>query len=458
MEVSEIKKLQSELGIFTKVIEEMNDGIYITDGKAKTLLVNKSYERISGTSRELFLGKTMMQIISEKLIDKSVTLEVLKQKKEVTMDQILNNGKKVLITGTPIYSDDGKLDLVVTVVRDITTLNKLQEALHIKQMEIDKLKLFIGENNGLIYRSELMKNIIKRAEKCSNYDTTILITGETGVGKDMVAKFIHRNGNRKNKVFMEINCAAIPPTLLESELFGYEKGAFTGALKQGKKGIFELANNGTIFLDEISEMPLSLQAKLLKVIQDKKIYKIGGDKNIPIDVKIITASNKNLEEMVVMKRFRSDLYYRLNVIPINIPPLRERKEDILPLIDYFLENMIKSYGEEKKFDEKAMKILYEYSYPGNIRELKNLVERAYILSIDSIITDEDLPSELKTEIENSIEISEKYKGFSLMQAINNLERELIKDALEKTNTNKEAAKLLGVEASTFTRKRQKYSL
>ena len=267
MEVSEIKKLQSELGIFTKVIEEMNDGIYITDANAKTLLVNKSYERISGTSRELFLGKTMMQIVAEKLIDKSVTLEVLKQQKEVTMDQTLNNGKKVLITGTPIYSDGGKLDLVVTVVRDITTLNKLQEALHIKQMEIDKLKLFIGESNGLIYRSELMKNIIKRAEKCSNYDTTILITGETGVGKDMVAKFIHRNGNRKNKVFMEINCAAIPPTLLESELFGYEKGAFTGALKQGKKGIFELANNGTIFLDEISEMPLSLQAKLLKVIR-----------------------------------------------------------------------------------------------------------------------------------------------------------------------------------------------
>lgn len=456
MEINEIKKLKFELGIFTKVIEEMNDGIYITDSNAKTLLLNKSYERISGTSRELFLGKTMMQIVKEKLIDKSVTLEVLKQKKEVTMNQTLNNGKKVLITGTPIYSDDGKLDMVVTVVRDITNLNKLQEQLHIKQMEIDKLKLFMGRSDNLIYRSDSMRNVIKRAEKCSNYDTTVLITGETGVGKDMVAKFIHKNGNRKDKVFMEINCAAIPPTLLESELFGYEKGAFTGASKQGKKGIFELANGGSIFLDEIGEMPLSLQAKLLKVIQDKKIYKIGGEKHIPIDVKIITASNKNLQEMVNMKRFRSDLYYRLNVIPINIPPLRQRKEDILLLVDFFLQNIIKSYGEEKKLDEKAMKLLYDYSYPGNIRELKNLVERAYILSSNNIITDEDFPSELKYSHFNIS--TEKYKEISLSEAVSNLERDLIKEAIEKTSTNKEAAILLGLEPSTFTRKKQKYKL
>lgn len=449
-----IKK--EKLREFTKIIEEMNDGVYITDEKAMTIFVNKSYEKISGGDRNLFLGKDMKQIVKEKLIDKSATLEVLDKKREITMNQTLRNGKKVLITGTPIYSDDNKLSMVVTVVRDITALNKLQEELQSKQREIEKLKLFIRENGGIIYRSDKMKNIISRAEKCAAYDTTVLIAGETGVGKDMLAKFIHNHSNRKDKVFMEINCAAIPPTLLESELFGYEGGAFTGASKQGKKGIFELSNGGTIFLDEIGEMSLGLQAKLLKVIQDKKVYKVGGEKHIPIDVKIITASNKDIEEMVNMKRFRADLYYRLNVIPIKIPPLRERKEDILPLVNSFLESLISLYKEDKKLDEKAMKLLYDYSYPGNIRELKNLIERAYILSTSSTIMEEDFPKELRSS--STSVYNKNYDGMSLKAALDSLEKELIKNAIKNTKTSKEAADLLSVEPSTFTRKRQKYNL
>ena len=449
-----IKK--EKLREFTKIIEEMNDGVYITDEKAMTIFVNKSYEKISGGDRNLFLGKDMKQIVKEKLIDKSATLEVLDKKREITMNQTLRNGKKVLITGTPIYSDNNELSMVVTVVRDITALNKLQEELQSKQREIEKLKLFIRENGGIIYRSDKMKNIISRAEKCAAYDTTVLIAGETGVGKDMLAKFIHNHSNRKDKVFMEINCAAIPPTLLESELFGYEGGAFTGASKQGKKGIFELSNGGTIFLDEIGEMSLGLQAKLLKVIQDKKVYKVGGEKHIPIDVKIITASNKDIEEMVNMKRCRADLYYRLNVIPIKIPPLRERKEDILPLVNSFLESLISLYKEDKKLDEKAMKLLYDYSYPGNIRELKNLIERAYILSTSSTIMEEDFPKELRSS--STSVYNKNYDGMSLKAALDSLEKELIKNAIKNTKTSKEAADLLSVEPSTFTRKRQKYNL
>ena len=449
-----IKK--EKLREFTKIIEEMNDGVYITDEKAMTIFVNKSYEKISGGDRNLFLGKNMKQIVKEKLIDKSATLEVFDKKREITMNQTLRNGKKVLITGTPIYSDDNELSMVVTVVRDITALNKLQEELQSKQREIEKLKLFIRENGGIIYRSDKMKNIISRAEKCAAYDTTVLIAGETGVGKDMLAKFIHNHSNRKDKVFMEINCAAIPPTLLESELFGYEGGAFTGASKQGKKGIFELSNGGTIFLDEIGEMSLGLQAKLLKVIQDKKVYKVGGEKHIPIDVKIITASNKDIEEMVNIKRFRADLYYRLNVIPIKIPPLRERKEDILPLVNSFLESLISLYKEDKKLDEKAMKLLYDYSYPGNIRELKNLIERAYILSTGSTIMEEDFPKELRSS--STSVYNKNYDGMSLKAALDSLEKELIKNAIKNTKTSKEAADLLSVEPSTFTRKRQKYNL
>ncbi|WP_240649041.1 sigma-54 interaction domain-containing protein [Anaerosphaera multitolerans] len=448
------KEQNREIKSLYKLIEKISEGIYITDGNANTIFVNEAYEYISGTNRDLFLGKNMHEVVKEGLIDKSATLDVIKYKKEITMNQVLNNGKSVLITGTPIYNENKKIDKVVTIVRDITTLNQLQEEVLEKQKRINKLKYIVGEENDLVYRSRIMEKIAQRAKKVSVYDTTVLLTGETGVGKDVIAKLIHKVGNRKDKPFVEINCSAIPRTLMESELFGYEPGSFTGASKHGKKGVFELANQGTIFLDEISEMSIDLQAKLLKVIQDKKIVRIGGEKSIDIDVKIITATNRNLEERIKEGKFREDLYYRLNVIPIYIPPLRERKEDIIVLLDYFLEEMKGMYGEEKRFSEEAMKILYDYNWPGNVRELRNLVERLYILTMNDIIDKDDLPDNI-LNIEN-IDCISKYGGYTLKNAVENLEKSLIENAIKNTNTLKDAAKYLGMDPSTFTRKKQKY--
>ena len=302
-----------------------------------------------------------------------------------------------------------------------------------------------------------MKSVLVKAKKVSSYDASILITGETGVGKDVVAKYIYENGSRCNKPFMQINCTEIPYNLMESELFGYEPGAFTGALKKGKRGIFELANGGTIFLDEIGELPLDLQVKLLRVIQNKKIRKVGGTEDIKIDVRLITATNRDLVSLINKGKFREDLYYRINVIPIFIPPLRERKEDLIPLVLYFLDKNNEINKENKKLSEDALKVLYEYDWPGNVRQLKNIIERVFILSKGSIIQKSDLPEDL-LPIEKMPNLYNFEAGMSLNGLVKEYEKNILIDVMKKTNTSKEAAEILGIDASTLSRKKQKYSL
>ncbi len=256
---------------------------------------------------------------------------------------------------------------------------------------------------------------------------------------------------------MEINCSAIPFSLMESELFGYEKGSFTGADKDGKQGIFEWADKGTLFLDEIGELSLEMQTKLLKVLQDKKVRRVGGSKTISVDVKIITATNKDLYKMVQEGSFREDLYYRLNVIPIKIPPLRERRDDIIVLTEHFLEELNYINDDLKSIDKFALEDLYEYSWPGNVRELKNTIERIYILSGNGIITSSDIPSNIKfEEIDKSFSNVKDYENLDLRQAVEQFEWKLMEDAFKRTGTAKDAAKLLNIDPSTFVRKRQRY--
>lgn len=439
-----------------KILEEVSEGIYITDGKAKTLFVNKSYERISGAKRDMFIGKYMEDVVKQKLIDESATLKVLAEKSEITMVQTLSNKKTVLITASPIYNDRKEINMVVTILRDLTSLNKIKNDIDAKKKRINKLVSMLEKDGDLVYRSESMKEVVNKAIRASKYDTTILINGETGVGKDLVAKLIAKQGIRKDKVFIEVNCTAIPDSLMESEFFGYEPGSFTGALKNGKKGIFELAHGGTLFLDEIGDISQEMQTKLLKVIQYKKFHRVGGYQDIQADVNIISATNKNLYEMVKEGSFREDLYYRLNVIPIYIPPLRKRQEDVLVLIEYFLNDLINIYGEEKHFSNEALKILYEYKWPGNIRELKNLIERTYILSNNETIEEYQLPISLRQSDERAqLDVAD---GMKLNDLVENLEIKVITQALKKSKNNKEAAKILGIDPSTLTRKRQKYSI
>ncbi|HHY90750.1 MAG TPA: sigma 54-interacting transcriptional regulator [Clostridiales bacterium] len=445
------------------VIESSYDGIYITDGKANTLKVNKSYERISGLKREDLLGRNMADLEKEGLISESATLMVLKNRKVTTIQQQFKTGKKVLVTSTPIFDDNDEIVMVVTNVRDMTELWSLKEQLEKNKelaekyySEIEEMRLQILDTTNLVMNDKKMLELMQMAKRVAKVEATVLLLGETGVGKEEVAKFIHKNSSRKNKQFIKINCGAIPENLIESELFGYEEGAFTGASKKGKMGLFELANGGTLFLDEVGELPLDMQVKLLRALQDQEIKRIGGVAPIKVDVRILAATNRNLEEMVKKNLFREDLYYRLNVIPLRIPPLRERRQDIIPLTQCFLQQINAKYGWNKYFSSKAMHCLYEYDWPGNVRELKNIVERMAIMSNRDCIDYTDLPEKIisnKKENQLTIEI----ENLSLKEAVSKLEMQLLEKAYAKYGNVRAAAKALGIDASTFVRKRQKYA-
>jgi TyrR family helix-turn-helix protein len=310
---------------------------------------------------------------------------------------------------------------------------------------------------GIVANSPSMYNVIQLTGRLSDVDSTVLITGESGVGKGVIAKLLHENGSRRDHPFIKVNCGAIPENLIESELFGYESGAFTGSRKDGKKGLFETAEKGTIFLDEISELPLNLQVKLLQVIQEREITKVGGVESIPIDVRIISATNKDLMALVREGKFREDLYYRLNVVPISIPPLRERPEDIIPMIRIFLNlNNIKM-KEHKEIDSKTIAILMKYPWPGNVRELQNIIERLVITTKGTVILPENLPSFIYDNA-GGIESVSIPAAKSLKDALDHAEREILLKAQEQYKTTRAMAKALGVSQPTVVRKLQKYQI
>ncbi|SHK11490.1 PAS domain S-box-containing protein [Paramaledivibacter caminithermalis DSM 15212] len=453
----EIKRLKDEL---ETIIESSYDGIVVTDGLGKVLKVNKAWIRMVGYEKmgndELVLGMEEKGVIFP-----SATMLALKEKRRVSFIQNSAKGKKFLATGTPIFDDNENISRVVTNIRDIDELNKLRkqieetiklEKYYSKDKRMDKLD-FNSEN--IVANSIEFGKILQIASNVAGVDSTVLILGESGVGKEVVANFIHKLSKRKDKSFIKINCGAIPENLIESELFGYETGAFTGANRKGKHGLIELAHEGTLFLDEIGDLPLNLQVKLLRVIQEKKLIRLGGVIEIDVNVRIIAATNRDLKKMVDENRFRADLYYRLNVVPLEIPPLRKRKSDILPLSYHFINIFNKKYGCNKDITSSVEKILLNYSWPGNIRELENIMERLIVTTKDDLIDEKDLPIFLLEE-ENSCEKVKLEGILPLKEATEILERKLIKRAYKKYGTTYEMAEALGVNQSTVVRKIQKY--
>lgn len=453
----EIKSLKDEL---ETIIESSYDGIVVTDGSGKVLQVNNAWIKMIGyeemENEELVIG------IEEKgIIFPSATLMALQEKRRVSFIQNAANGKKFLATGTPIFDNEGNINKVVTNIRDIDELNKLRKQIE----ETMKLEKYYSRDKGLdkthfnteniVANSIEFGQILQTASNVAGVDSTVLILGESGVGKEVVANFIHKLSRRKGKSFIKINCGAIPENLIESELFGYETGAFTGANRKGKHGLIELAHEGTLFLDEIGDLPLNLQVKLLRVIQDKKLIRLGGMKEREVDVRIIAATNKDLKKMVQTNEFRADLYYRLNVVPLEIPALRKRKSDILPLCYHFINIFNKKYECNKDITASVEKILLNYNWPGNIRELENIVERLIVTTKNDVIEEKDLPVFL---IKND-DYCEKVilEGIMpLKEATEILEKKLIEKAYEKYNTTYEMANALGVNQSTVVRKIQKY--
>lgn len=429
------------------IIENLSDGIYLTDGEGTTLRVNSTYEKMAGLKGEELVGKNMKDLVEDGYFSESASLQVMRIKAPATVMYTVKTGKKLLAKGVPVFDDEGNIKLIVNNVWDLTEIYNLESQTLNKEVSFDK------KDKDFIFHSKAMDKVVELALKASKVNSNILILGESGVGKDVIAKLIHDASSCRGR-FVKINCAAIPEHLLESELFGYEYGSFTGAKKEGKPGMFELAEKGTIFLDEIAELPVHLQAKLLRVIQEKEVIRIGGTKQVTIDTRVIAATNRNLEEMVRKGGFREDLFYRLNVVPIKIPPLRERKEDIIPLIHYFTNVFNKEYHFDKSFTEGTLEMFYHYDWKGNVRELQNVVERLIVVGDKKTVEEEDAIEILNLKKEGMI-VSNSNK---LKEAVKQLEIQLIKEALKSNRSTRAAARKLGIDQSTLVRKIQKYKL
>ncbi len=431
--------------------DSISDGICLVDNKGVVLAINKGYTIITDIDEKEIVGKK----IKDGFYCDVVVNMVIKQKKKVsTLSTISSNGKKVLITGTPFFDDKGNITQIFTVMRDLTEIIKLKDKIEKTEKKNEKylteLKYFRDKyvnSVNLIGESAKLNEIKELINYVAKTDATILITGETGSGKEIVAKEIHEKSIRKDFPYLKVNCAAIPETLIESELFGYEKGAFTGAQNKEKLGVFETANGGTILLDEIGEMPLNMQSKLLRVLQEREVTRLGGTKCIKLDVRVIASTNQDLMELVEKGKFREDLFYRLNVVPIEIPPLRERKGDIMLLAYNFLEKNNSKYTKEKSFDKRSIEALESYNWPGNVRELQNIIERLVVVDDDKYITHDDVIKILGRN--NNFDY---IKNKSLKEAVYSLEKKMIEDALRDYKSTYKAAKALGVSQPTVFRK------
>lgn len=442
----------------SKIVKDIFDtidiGVHILDSKGITVLYNKRCEEIEGITSNWIVGTDMNTLVGQGVYSESIALEVIEKGEKVAKTQKVND-RYIFSTGEPFYHNN-QLVYVIISVMDMTNMERLKfkynELMSINtkiQIELNLLKT-IEKDDIFISKSKSMEKVRSLALKVAKVDSNILIEGESGVGKGVLSKFIHDNSPRKDGAFVKIDCSSLPESLIESELFGYEDGAFTGARKEGKTGLIQLAHRGTLFLDEIGELPLGVQSKLLGVLQDKILQRIGGTKNISVDIRIIAATNRDLMEMVNEGTFRLDLYYRLKVVPIVIPPLRERKVDVVPLINLFLQRINSQYNLNKTISSKAMKLLMDYDWPGNVRELENEIERLVVTSDSHIIEPEDI---------DGLSINGQGvtmdDGILFKENIENYERFLLKEYMLATDNIHDLSEKTGLELSTIRKKAKK---
>lgn len=465
-----IKKQKEILSTLKAIINSKDDAISVVNEKGVHTLVNDAYTRLIGLTEQDVLGKSSTIDIAE---GESMHMKVLKTKKPVHGVRMKVGPKKkdVLVNVAPV-TVDGELRGSVAVIHDLSEIRNLTDELNQVKKRMRHLEAkytfedIVGKSRPMIIAKE-------QAIKAASTPATVLLHGESGTGKELFAHAIHNHSDRKNRQFIRVNCSALTETLLESELFGYEGGAFTGASKKGRKGLFEEADRGTIFLDEIGMMSMNLQAKLLRVLQEKEIVRVGGNESIDIDVRVISATNINLENAVKDGRFREDLYYRLYVIPIFIPPLRDRKEDIKPLVSNIIRKCNQEFGRNiKGASPEVIEILLNYSWPGNIRELENVIERAvinmkltddfmnasYIPEFVSLTKQKVFKDEKEYQKENIINTKEEN-----IKCLKNIKKQTEKDAILNTlkafnGDCKKSAEQLGISIRTLYYKMQKYEI
>ncbi len=433
------------------VFEYAFDEIFVTDEQGIVVRVNSTCERHYQLAAEELVGKHVKELQKNGIFYPSATLEVIEKKRPIELVQTTKSGEYLHVRTRPVFDDEGNLRRVISYSRDLTELYQLRQKVEEMDNQLKTYKKELRETyeyEGLIFKSLAMQKIVDTIKKVSVVDSTVLVLGETGVGKSRLVRHLHEVSHRKHESFYEINCAALPTNLIESELFGYSGGSFTGANREGKKGLLESAHKGTLFLDEIGEMPIEIQAKLLQVLQEKTFRPIGGRELKKVDVRIVAATNRDLSEMVKQGTFRKDLYYRLNVIPIAIPPLRERTEDILPLIYHYLQHFNKKYGRDVKLAPSTLQMFVGYPWEGNNREIENVIERI-VITVDDVVTVEDLPLSMQ-------EAAVEQSGRSLYKMLEEVERNIILKAYKTYGSSYKVAEFLQISQSAATRKIKKF--
>ena len=454
---------------FETIFQSSSDGIWVCDGLGKVIGINRASEVLNGLKASEVIGYSINELLGNKIFDESVTTKVMESRQKETVIQYISKTNRYLLsTGTPSLDESGKIVLIVVNERDMTELNtlrrKFEKSQRVKekyQEELSELSLLELQRNSIIAESGRMRQVLKRSLKLSHIGASnILILGESGTGKGLIAKLIHKNSSRHKKPFVEINCAALPENLLEAELFGYERGAFTGAGDKGKVGLFELAQGGTIFLDEMGDMPLALQVKILKYLDDYEIRRIGGTESIKISCATIAATNQNLSDLVAKKLFREDLYYRLSSFIVELPPLRHRIEDILGLVRFYLQEFNTKYKCNKTITPRVAGFLQAYSFPGNIRELKSIVENAVVMcdvdNVDDFIgASVSMPGFVEAREEASWQNT---SPLNLSARLAQVEKHLLLEAKKKYGTTREMAERLGVSQPSVVRKLRKHNI
>ncbi|HBF0727569.1 TPA: sigma 54-interacting transcriptional regulator [Clostridioides difficile] len=474
--------MKLDLEFYQKILEASHDEICVSDDKGIIIYCNKAFEENYGLKKEDILGKNVSFLEDSGYSTKSPIPIVLKTKTKFSLEQDTQTGKKLIITATPIFDENGNLEFTVENCRDITELNNIKNKLEDTKKQVKKYKSEVETLYRTALRIEdtvimdgiVMRPIINTVNHVSKTDVSVLLLGESGTGKSSLARYIHHNSNRSNGPFITINCATISPQLLESELFGYTSGAFTGASTKGKVGLVELANGGTLFLDEIGDIPQNLQAKFLQLIQDRTFTPVGSLKNKKVDIRIISATNVDLVSKVKEKKFREDLYYRLNVIEIKLPPLRERRDNLVEIIKYYFNRYSSDFNLNKTISKEAMDAIANYRFPGNIRELQNIIQKILLTCTDNHITIDDLPNILtknmhitnngnKTHISQINKVitsdskSTNYKNKNFDTLIKEYEKNIILDAYEKFGSSYKVAKHLEISQSKANRLIRKYT-
>lgn len=447
---------------FESILNILSDGVFISNTDGTTLFVNKMYETLTGLHRGEIEGKNVRALVQQGIFDRIVNPKVVETRKSATHVQQLSNGKRLVLTGFPVFDDKGELCLVVTFARDITVLSQLQNEMTAQKKLIDqfhdRLAYMAREQTRElvpVFESREMREVMSLVERFASSDATVLILGETGVGKDVIARLTHELSPRKEKMFLKVDCGGISEGLTESELFGYVPGAFTGAGNKGKSGYFEMADGGTVFLDEIGELSLPMQTRLLRVLQDGEIMRVGSSKARKVDVRIIAATNRNLAERVEEGLFRRDLYYRLNVAVVYIPALYERPDDILPLVSHFLAMYTTKYRKQMTLAPALMELLRQYSWPGNVRELQNLMHSLVITKDHGMLTVKDLPRHM-TGSENEDLFCPDADGINydrpLKDIMADIECGILRKALCIHGSVQKVAEIFKVNRSTIFRK------